>query len=176
MYAYIDESGDTGLSKKSSKNFILSAVLVKDENILARIARKVFKLKVLNKRKSNQLHAKQDTDGTRKAILKMLNTVDYEAYYVNDKNYLKALEILIGFLASQKVNTIYLAMRDSSKKTINAIDQIAKNLNVEVIKTVTQKEKGLQIADFVSWSIFRYVEFGDDLYYLRLKTREIKKV
>lgn len=174
MYAYVDESGDTGRSSKSSKNFILSAVIVKDENVLSRMARKIFKSKVLNKRKSNQLHATQDTESVHKITLKSLRSIDYEVLYINNKDYLGSLEILIKNLASKQVSIIYLAMRDGSKKTINSIDKIAHKYKVEVIKTTTQKEKGLQIADFVSWSLFRYLEFGDDLYYLKLDTKEIK--
>ena len=44
-YAYIDESGDTGYRNKSSKYFILTAVVVDDPFILKRIARDIHKFK-----------------------------------------------------------------------------------------------------------------------------------
>ena len=71
MIAYIDESGDTGNSRKSTVNFILTAICVNDDNILPHIAKKVFSKKVINKNKSNQLHASKDNEKIKNANNKL---------------------------------------------------------------------------------------------------------
>lgn len=168
MYAYIDESGDLGKSNKSSKNFILTAIIVQNEDLLPRISRKIFTRKVIYKNKVNQLHANKDTNIVRKAMIKEINKIDYEIVYRNNKNYMIALQHICNLLKTKNVNIIYLAMRDSRKDTMTKIDNIGKNLGIKIIQSNPIKEKGLQVADFVSWSIYKYIEYGDDEYYRKL--------
>jgi hypothetical protein len=44
-YIYIDESGDTGYTKKSTRYFILTAVIVNDPFVLKRIVKDMHKFK-----------------------------------------------------------------------------------------------------------------------------------
>lgn len=54
MYIYIDESGDTGYTKKSTRYFILTAVIVDDSFVLRRTAKNVHKGK-RDKKKSEYI-------------------------------------------------------------------------------------------------------------------------
>jgi hypothetical protein len=167
MYAYIDESGDTGRTKKSTKTFIVAAVIVLNEICLPRIARKIFKNKKRNN-SSNMLHAHKDTESTHKSILKELSKIKYSFTYTKEKNYLDSLEILFERLSKINVEKVYLAKRDSRKVTLNNIDNLAKKYNLEVVKTSPEVEKGIQITDFISWCVFRKEEFRDDLYFNKI--------
>lgn len=60
-YIYIDESGDIGYTKKSTRYFILTAVIVDDCLFLGRIAKSVYKLK-RDKKKRNIIHAYIESD------------------------------------------------------------------------------------------------------------------
>ena len=171
-YAYIDESGDTGKTKKSTKNFILCCVLVEDKKHLDRLARKVFKTKLKKKKDVNMLHAHRDTESVHKSILKNLKNINYRVVYIEDKDYLNGLFSLMQHISIYNVSEIFLAKRDSRKKTLEKIDTFSKKLNIKVIKTSPQNEKGLQIADFISWSIFRYEEFSDSIYFNSLENIE----
>jgi len=53
-YIYIDESGDTGYTKKSTRYFILTGVIVEDCFVLSRIAKEIYKHKN-NKGKSKNM-------------------------------------------------------------------------------------------------------------------------
>ncbi len=170
--AYSDESGDTGLSKKSSRNFVLAAIISRDENILTRMAKKIFKTKVLYKNKVNQLHANKDTDKVHKAIIKSIISEDLIVVFIRNKDYIKSIEELCIKLKKHKVSKLYLSTRDTRKNTIRRINEIGVKFSLEIILTTPTKEKGLQIADFVVWAIFKYVEFNDDQYYRQLRIEE----
>ncbi len=175
MIAYIDESGDTGLSKKSSKSFILTAIIVSDTISLERIARKVFRTKIKNKSKSNQLHANKDTEKVHKAIIKELDKIEYKVLVQNDKNYFKNIESLFLSLSKQGVEKIILAQRDRRKTTFAKINKISLDLSMDIDQTIPINSKGLQIADFVSWSVFRSLEYKDFSYLEKLKNIEYLK-
>lgn len=168
MYAYIDESGDNGRTKKSTKNFVVTAIVVDNENILSKIARKVFKRKIKNKSNSNMLHAHRDTESIHKALLKKLDNLDYFFTYTLDKNYIKSLEILFQKLYLHRVEKVYLAKKDSRKSVSMEIVSLAKKYKLSVVITSPVVEKGLQIVDFISWVIFRKEEFLDDLYFNKI--------
>ena len=172
-YAYIDESGDTGKSKKSSTNFILAAILINNENTLPHIARKVFRSKIKHKDKVNMLHANANSETVHRSILKRLNNIDYTLLFTNNKDYLVSLDLMLCDLNKNGVIKVYLATRDGRNKVVSAINELGLKYNIEIIQSSPSREKGLQIADFVSWSIFRYLECDDDLYFSKIKKREI---
>ena len=89
MYAFIDESGDTGKSKRSSHNFIITAIVVDNITQIERLAKKVYKTKVLDKHKSNQLHATKNTEKVRDAIINNLNKLEYAVFTLTTKIILK---------------------------------------------------------------------------------------
>src|SRR5574343_402356 len=70
-YCFIDESGDSGFTKKSSRYFILSAVVCDDPDTLRRIARKVFHSKI-KKKHSNMLHAYSESDTIKNKLTKVI--------------------------------------------------------------------------------------------------------
>ncbi len=175
MYAYIDESGDTGQSRKSSKNFILTVIIVSDVRTLDRLSKKVFSKKVKYKDKVNQLHANKDTDSVHKYIIKNLDQISYDILYINGKDYFKSLESLLPEMKSMKVKSIFISNRFSNKSALQKINKIFYNSGLEIEQTSPTKVKGLQIADFVSWSIYKYLEHKDDTFFLKLKNiREVK--
>lgn len=175
-YGYIDESGDTGKSKKSSLNFILTAVLVNNENTLPHIARKVFRSKIKHKDRVNMLHANKNSESVHRAIIKQLKDIDYKIVINNNKDYLESLEEILQELSKLGVEKVYLATRDGRKKIVDIIDNLGIKFGIEIVQASPTKEKGLQIADFISWSVFRYLECDDDLYLSKFKEKIISGI
>lgn len=98
-----------------------------------------------------------------------MENIDYETVSINNKDYFKNLEELFIILKSQKVTLTYLAVRDSRKSILKKITDLAKVYGITIKFSSPTKDKALQIADFVSWVIFRKLEYGDDLYFLKIK-------
>ena len=69
---------------------------------------------------------------------------------------------LVRVVASQRETSAVLNSNFKAYLTSNAVKQHGIKLNVE-IKPVSA-EKGLQVVDCVSWSIFRQYEYGDPTY------------
>lgn len=75
LYACIDESGDTGYTKKSSRYFIVTAVLTDDIIKLRRIAKDIHKYKI-DKRKASTLHAYKETKIVKNKFIEKLKNND----------------------------------------------------------------------------------------------------
>ena len=84
MDIYIDESGDTGYTKKSTRYFILTAVIVDDPFVLRRIAKSVHKGK-RDKKKANILHAYSEIDSTKNKLIKNLADIDIRCFVIKIK-------------------------------------------------------------------------------------------
>ena len=74
-YIYIDESGDTGYTKKSTRYFILTAVIVGDPFVLRRIAKNVYKTKI-DKKSNGILHAYMETNKVRSKIINNIKDIN----------------------------------------------------------------------------------------------------
>jgi hypothetical protein len=70
------------------------------------------------------------------------------------------------------MSKVYIARRDQRKKKSLEIFDLASKYKIPIFITEPKNEKGVQIADFVSWAIFRKIEFGDDLYFSKLRNVE----
>src|SRR3989338_8207386 len=101
MYIFLDESGDLGFGKRSSKWFLFTLVVVDDPRKLERVIKKTRKsLKKKYKRTMSELHAYHCDDITRIRVLTKLAEQDISVVttvlnkskvYVdlqNQKNYL----------------------------------------------------------------------------------------
>ncbi len=176
MHAYIDESGDTGYTKKSTRYFILTAVTVEDALILTRIAKSTYKLKT-DKKKRNMIHAHIESDKIKHKLIEKLENANISCIvFVFDKNktqekdpYLSLLEKVAYYFYKNRINKIILARRDTrayyNKKIMALFDPYGLNLEF----STPTSEKSLQIADFYSWCVFSNLEYDHSEYFLKLK-------
>ena len=180
MYAYIDESGNSGFTKKSSKYFILTAILVEDDRVLSRVARKVYQKSQMAKLGKDQLHATDDSDKVKKFLIDHLSKVKYNVVYITVKKnkiltdcYLDSLIVLFKKLKNNGVDFIYLASKDNRKHVRDSIREICISLKMQITVTRPQNEKGLQVADFISWSLYQKYENNNNEFYEILKLKDI---
>lgn len=76
-------------------------------------------------------------------------------------------------VASRKETNKFLNLNFTSYLG-NSIKQKHK-LNIRIILKTPHEEKSLQAVDFVSWSIFRKYEYGDESYYNIIKSKIVEE-
>ena len=75
-YVFLDESGDLGFSKKSSRWFLFTVALTSNPRLLEKVIKKVWKSLKRSHKKLGELHAFHERDITRKRVLKMLSEIE----------------------------------------------------------------------------------------------------
>lgn len=199
----MDESGDLGFSKKSSKWFVFTIAFSTDRRCLERVVKKVWKSLYKKYKHSGELHASHEKEVTRLKMLKLISQCDdvkimtiilnKDKVYTdlqNQKNYLYnyTANIILDRLHSkdfiQDINEIELVIdRKDTKKSLqdNFINYLTNSVNKKGAKNFSVKlhasyeNKSLQAVDFISWSIFRKYEQGDYKYYEIIKNKIIEE-
>jgi len=198
-YLYLDESGDLGFKKSSSKWFLFTIAISQDGRALERVVKKIWRPLKKKFKKLGELHASQEKDVTRRRMLTRLNEIDdlkilcvilnKQKVYVdlqNQKNYLYnyTANILLDRLYSQKVlaasELIHLFVdRKDTKKRLreNFISYLTQSMKKRrdgafVVELHSSHEnKALQAVDFISWAIFRKYERGEYEFYEIIKEK-----
>jgi len=164
------------------------------EKIIKKVFTKFTKKEVKFHR--GALHAYKETPKVRTYVLKHLSTmpVSIMSICLNKKNVYTPLQnemhilynyvtnILLDRICKKKIlpsgKKIHLiASQRETNKFLNKnfksyLEVQAKNkhsINIDVEITPFFNEKCLQIVDFVSWSLFRYREHGEDFYHNLIK-------
>lgn len=199
MYIFLDESGDLGFKKTSSKWFLFTIAIVPNPRMLERVVKKVWRTLKKEHNSLNELHASHERDITRKRMLKMLSELpdlkvmctilNKKKVYLdlqNQKNYLYnfTANILLDRLHTKGVlkkdEPIHLFIdRKDTKKVLreNFINYLTDSMKkrrdgtFHVELHASHENKSLQAVDFLSWAIFRKYEFGDYEFYEIIKNK-----
>lgn len=198
-YIFLDESGDLGFKKSSSRWFVFTIAIISDARALERVIKKIWKPLKKKHKKLGELHAYHADDITRIKVLKKLSQVpdlkilcvvlNKEKVYVdlqNQKNYLYnyTANILLDRLHSQKslsesepIN-LYIDRKDTKKRLrenfVNYLTDSMKDRReapFSVVLHTSHENKSLQAVDFISWAIFRKYERGDYEFYEIVKSK-----
>ena len=196
-YIYIDESGDLGTKKASSKYFVMAAVKVENSKKLENIIKKTrrdLKKKMLT---SNEVKGGNLPYELKIKILEKLKNMDYEVFIIvfdKENRYKigygdnkKAYDILASRLAKliniDKPTFIFI---DKSKNKQEEIDNFNEfflnNLNnikkqpITIEHADSMHYKGLQMADLISWSTFQNFENDNPEFLDIIKNKVVKLV
>lgn len=196
-YIYIDESGDLGTKKASSKYFVMASVKVENSKKLENIIKKTqrdFKKKMLT---SNEVKGGNLPYELKIKILEKLKNMDYEVFIIvfdKENRYKigygdnkKAYDILASRLAKliniDKPTFIFI---DKSKNKQEEIDNFNEfflnNLNnikkqpITIEHADSMHYKGLQMADLISWSTFQNFENDNPEFLDIIKNKVVKLV
>lgn len=201
-YIFLDESGDLGFKKASSKWFLFTIVLTNNHRKIEKVIKNIRK--GLKKFKLKELHAYHSDAVTKHKMLKKLSELEdlkilcivlnKSKVYVdlqNQKNYLYnyTANILLDRLHNKKLIktdetiSLYIDQKDTNKFIRENFEKYLKdNLvkrgnsgRIEIKIKPSHTEKCLQAVDFVSWAIFRKYEGGDYEYYEDIKERIIEE-
>jgi hypothetical protein len=204
-YIFLDESGDLGFVKKSSRWFVLTVVLTNNHRKIEKCVKKVHHNLRKKFKKVAELHAYHTDDVTKKRILRLCllsETDDLKIFCIilnkkkvyidlrKQKNYLYnyTANILLDrlhnkkFLNSDDKIQIIIDQRETNKFLRNNFENYLKNNLVkrgnnafEIKIRPSHAEKCLQAADFISWAIFRKYEMNDYEYYEIIKNKIIEE-
>ncbi len=201
IYVFLDESGDLGFKKSSSRWFVITIAIISDARALERVIKKVWKYLKTKHKSLGELHAYHADSHTRTRVLKKISEIadlkiqcvvlNKEKVYIdlqNQKNYLYnyTANILLERLHSQKllgVNepiNVYIDRKDTKKKLReNFIDYLTTSMKsrrdgeFSVALHSSHENKSLQAVDFISWAIFRKYERDDYEFYEIIKEKII---
>lgn len=198
-YIFLDESGDLGFKKSSSKWFIFTIAIVSDHRLLERVVKKIWRPLKKKHKKLGELHAYRADDITRTRMLQKLNELkDLKVLCIilnkkkvhidlqNQKNYLYnyTANILLDRLHSsatiksdEQIN-LFIDRKDTKKRLReNFTRYLAGEMTnrgrkrFSVALHTSYENKSLQAVDFISWAIFRKYERGDYEFYEIIKSK-----
>ena len=196
-YIYIDESGDLGTKKVSSKYFVIAAIKVENSKKLEKIIKKTrrdFKKKMLT---SNEVKGGNLPYDLKIKILKKLKNIDYEVFIIvfdKENRYKigygdnkKAYDILSSRLAKliyiDKPTFIFIDKSKNKQEEIDNFNELfLNNLNnikkqpIKIKHTNSIHYKGLQMADLISWSTFQNFENDNSEFLDIIKNKVVKLV
>ena len=198
-YIFLDESGDLGFKKSSSKWFIFTIAIISEPRSLERVVKKIWRPLKKKHKKLGELHAYHADNITRIRMLQKLNELDdlkvlcvilnkkkVHVDLQNQKNYLYnyTANILLDRLHSSNAvkdnEQIHLFIdRKDTKKKLR--DNFIRYLNSQMSNRgrkhftvdlhTSHENKSLQAVDFMSWAIFRKYERGDYEFYEFIKSK-----
>ena len=194
----MDESGCLGFDpnkKGTSKNFIISFLLISNKRPIEKIVRKTFRNMLPKDKKGHPgvLHATKEKTSIIKNVLEGLSTLnDVKIMYLrlNKERVYTHLrdekQVIYNFVTNilldrlinkglclQDSQITLIASRRETNKILNEQFQgythtkVKNNhgLHINVEIKTPSQEKGLQVVDFVSWSCFRKYEHADSRFY-----------
>ena len=181
-YVFLDESGDLGFSQKSSNYFVITLLVTSEKKYIENKLKK-YKTKLMRSKKYKKLHelkANNSNDKVRFDVLDIIVTSNVEIYTIilNKKityDYLKSQkEKLYNYLTRLILDECDLNGRSvhfiidkrAKKKMIrDDFDKYIKQKNSKVKLNISHFDSGnshgLQLVDFISWSIFKNYESRD---------------
>ena len=196
-YIYIDESGDLGTKKVSSKYFVIAAIKVENSKKLEKIIKKTrrdFKKKMLT---SNEVKGGNLPYDLKIKILEKLKNINYEVFIIvfdKENRYKigygdnkKAYDILSSRLAKliniDKPTFIFIDKSKNKQEEIDNFNELfLNNLNnikkqpIKIKHTNSIHYKGLQMADLISWSTFQNFENDNSEFLDIIKNKVVKLV
>ena len=190
MYIFIDESGDLGSRKGASQFFILTALIIPETRSIDRAIK--FLRRSLKKKNNNisEFHAYHIQPRLRNKLLKRLAkipqlSIAFISYRKQRVLTAEQQEELYGQFSEDLLFEICKQRKGGLKEPVVTVfdKRYAENFyekfksgagkrlekkcerNFFISSAPSESIKGLQGADFVSWSIFRYFEYGETQYF-----------
>jgi len=179
--------------KKTSRYFVVTLLYTKRKEPLEKIVKKIFRgfRQIGKSHATNVLHAYKESHITNERVLKQLNELGVDLYSVSirKKDITKLMRSDIHLLYRLIVSRLLRVLLDvcqnhtdepihimisqrETNRSLNEkfIESVHKSLerydkNIFVALASPAKEKGLQIVDAASWSIYQKYEYGNADYY-----------
>jgi len=200
LYVFIDESGDLGFTKNSTKYYVIATVEARDLLELSRVAKRVRK--TIGKKKKNipELKFSKSDDVIRRRFFDKLvkENITFSAIVLHKRmvyNYLRnKKEKLHNYLAGLLAESLCYEYSNEREFSL-IIDKFIMNtekrlefdvylghrlsnsytgVNIPKIEITHEDSKvypGLQAVDFVAGSVFQYYERGNNEFYEKVKPK-----
>ena len=187
----MDESGELGFAKKSSKYFIITLLSCSEDEaiyirrIMKRVREKIIKKKI---KKIPELKGNNSSDRIRTEVLNRFVKTNAEVFtIVLDKSkvydYLKSKKnelynyltnIILSECAFSDKEVFLIVDKSKSKRSLRddfdryisfKMKNRANSCNLLIKHENSQSEQCLQVLDFISWAIFRKYESNDECFF-----------
>lgn len=197
-YIFIDESGDLGSKKSSSKYFVMAGVKVDDYKKLDRVITKTRRETKKNIITSNEIKGSNLPKEAKIKIFEKLDNVDYEVFiiilekinrykfkdaYDNKRLYDNIASELAKLINIDSSSMIFIDKSKNKEEEITDFNKkFIRNLNnfkrfpIEIDHVDSINFYGLQIADLIAWSAFQSAEHKNKEFIDLIKNKLIKKV
>ena len=188
---------------KTTKFFVITILFASSKRPIEKCVRLVHRgLRRKYKKIHSVLHAVEEEPATRQRMLNKLSEKDCAimAIYLNKRRVYTKLQnekaVLYNYVANILLDRIItkrlipkaepvclIASKRETNKFLNEnfrnyLKEEAKNthkLDVHMEIKMPAEEKALQAVDFVSWAIFRRLEYGDNRYYNLIKNKIVEE-
>ena len=186
-YIFLDESGELGFKKSSSRYFIITLLSCDEKDlpdlrrIIKRVREKIIKKKI---KKFPEIKGNNSTDEIRKDVLKRFIKTDSEIFVIilekskvydylrtkKDKLYNYISTLILNECSLDNSHVCLIVDKSKTNRSLredfdnyirNNLNKKNINCNLIIKHENSQKENCLQVLDFVSWSIFRNYEYSD---------------
>ena len=200
-FIYLDESGDLGFSKGSSKYFIISFIAM-DAKTNFTLKREIIKIKKKYKiGKGIEIKGNRSNHSLRTDILKSICSLPIEIYSITTKkqginkslredtnifyNYMVNL-ILVPYIEQSKISNLCLIADLRINKVSKGMrfgnylkykifcENSLYNVKIDIEYLDSFTSYGLQAVDFVAYGLFKNYEHADNGYYKTLEKRIVK--
>jgi hypothetical protein len=168
---------------------------------IERIVRKIFReFRQTGRKRSGELHAFRESDQTRRKVFNLINRLDVSVFNICvDKKKIRnemrkdvhhlynniALQLLEKVIVAQKIlageKAFVIADRHETSREINTkfVDCLKSysesmfNVKIHIDVRPSYTEKGLQIADFISWASYQKYENENDEFFVMIREKII---
>ncbi len=190
FYAVMDEAGDTGFKRGASNYLVVAAIVCESIVPLRKIVERTRGTLTKRMKHAPELKASQIPDNIVLRMLHQLAALDVEIFVtVLDKNtakrptdaeewYRNAFSACVSQTLAHHPSLVAIMDRRYSKsahqeKLIRAVMERVERLNAKFTLYVenSEREKAMQIADAVAWSILQKYSYEDIRFY-----RAIEKI
>jgi hypothetical protein len=187
QYFFIDESGDLGFGAKSSRYFLCTCIITENKRSLEKVLAKARKALKKKWKRLSEFHAYHMDPQARKLVLKNLSKVTDLRILVylfskekishrlqGDKHdlYRRIIALMIEKPIKEAPGELFVDQRETNKLLNQKLEEVVYQVlakkssgHMKVFIKPSYEVKGLQVADIISWAIFRKYEYGDDTYY-----------
>lgn len=197
-YLFLDESGDLGFSfdRGSSKYFVITILASREKRQLEKLAKDIHASFRGKGKRLNSLHAYRDNASVRRRLLRRVGLMDVRVFCLivekrllphamhddSVRIYRDAIKDILALVSVVDEYTcepiiLYASERETNKRHRFLLEAAIAMTGVGVVLLLErpEKEKALQVVDYVSWAVFRRYEYGDDEYYRLIEFRIVGK-
>lgn len=187
MFIFIDESGDTGNGEKSSRHFLLAAVICRNQKPLIKLVSSIRRRLQKKYRNIHELHAYRSPDTLRRQVVRKLVDIpgielavfifkkskqkkEKQSFYISCAS--QAIVALFHHYEATSISPLEILFdqRDTKRSLREELIQtikntISENVSAKVSVVPSYASAGIQVVDFIAWAIFRKYEHRNTEYY-----------
>jgi hypothetical protein len=193
------------IKHKTSKYFVITLLFTKDKERLDKLVKKTFKGFSQKEIQSHSgvLHAHKELPKTKQKLLARFLECETDSVitiYLNKKKVYTNLQnekhLLYNYVTNILLDRVFTKKLIPTNENINIVAsrrETSRFLNKNFTEYITNKikdehkvlvkveiktpkeEKGLQVVDMLSWSIFRKYEHSDESYYNMIKSKIVEE-